>query len=264
MPTPRPIIAASCGPKVGTTNGWLRTATMAKPMPMPNRAVRIGRPMAITEPKATSRMMIAAPMPISSLGPSCGWTTLAMGCPPSSICKASLPRRLGRVDHRLHGRLVEVDGLLVELHPGEADARVDAADLRVGLVVGADHTRHVWQRAHLVDQRGDVGLRRRRAQRFVGPEHDVGRVAGGLREAGGEEVLRARRFRVAAAEAVLVVGADDAGDDAHHDERPEPDEQDPPAVVVAPAGEPGEHPVAPDRRGRDRTVELMGGRIHHR
>ena len=42
---------------------------MPSPMPMPNRAVTIGRPMASTEPNATSRMTMAARMPMISLAP---------------------------------------------------------------------------------------------------------------------------------------------------------------------------------------------------
>ena len=38
-------------------------------MPSPNSAVMTGRPMATTDPKASSMMMMAAVMPMPSLGP---------------------------------------------------------------------------------------------------------------------------------------------------------------------------------------------------
>src|SRR6476659_10246978 len=66
MPTPRPIIAASCVLKSGIVNTWLPRVTSAMPVNSPNRAVPMGRPMASTEPKAMSRMMTAARMPSSS------------------------------------------------------------------------------------------------------------------------------------------------------------------------------------------------------
>ena len=79
MPTPMPIMAASCGPNVGTTTPWLKSAMTPNPMPIPNRAVRIGSPMAITEPKAISRMMIAAAIPMASLPPGVANTVLLIG-----------------------------------------------------------------------------------------------------------------------------------------------------------------------------------------
>ncbi len=77
---------------------------MAKPMPMPNRAVRIGRPMAITEPKATSRMMIAAAMPISLARPELGLNDLGDGLTAELDLQAVAPGRLGGVDDGLHAR----------------------------------------------------------------------------------------------------------------------------------------------------------------
>jgi len=59
----------------------------ANPMPMPNRAVMIGRPMAMTEPNATSRMMMAAKMPMASLDPGVANTALLMGWPPNSTSR---------------------------------------------------------------------------------------------------------------------------------------------------------------------------------
>ena len=55
--------------------------TIANPVPMPNRAVMIGRPIARREPNASSRMKIAATMPTASLA---GWVWSVNIDPPSS------------------------------------------------------------------------------------------------------------------------------------------------------------------------------------
>ncbi|MGD0808724.1 MAG: hypothetical protein ABSA91_03340 [Acidimicrobiales bacterium] len=54
---------------------------------MPTSAVRIGSPIATTDPNARSMMMIAAVMPIPSLDPGEGDTTALMGGPPSATCR---------------------------------------------------------------------------------------------------------------------------------------------------------------------------------
>ena len=65
------------------------TPTPAAPTKMPMRAVAIGRPMATTEPKATSSTMMATPTPISSLlGSSCASRARE---PVSSTCTPSAP-----------------------------------------------------------------------------------------------------------------------------------------------------------------------------
>ena len=69
MPTPMPIMAAISGEKFGTTRKWVTSSSSATPIPSPNRAVMMGRPMATTDPKASSMMMMAAVMPMPSLAP---------------------------------------------------------------------------------------------------------------------------------------------------------------------------------------------------
>ncbi len=53
-------------------------------MPMPNKAVMIGNPIAMREPKAISMMMIAAKMPIPSLEPGLAPITWLTAGPPSA------------------------------------------------------------------------------------------------------------------------------------------------------------------------------------
>ena len=83
MPTPMPIMAASWVANSGTEVAWESSSTTAKPTPMPNRAVRMGRPMASTEPKAISRMTMAAMRPIASVLPG-GRRVVKMSPPPST------------------------------------------------------------------------------------------------------------------------------------------------------------------------------------
>ncbi len=63
MPTPRPIIAIIALVKSGIVMTLLASATIAEAIPRPNRAMPIGRPIAMTEPNARMRMMTAAMMP---------------------------------------------------------------------------------------------------------------------------------------------------------------------------------------------------------
>ena len=84
MPTPMPIIAASSWPKVGMAMAWLRRSMIAKEIATPKRAVRIGSPMAMTDPKATSRMITAARRPAPSVEPGCDLMVFSIGAPPSS------------------------------------------------------------------------------------------------------------------------------------------------------------------------------------
>ena len=63
MPTPRPIIVAIWGVNSGVFMNRATTEMRLTPMPMPRRAVTMGRPMATTEPKATSSTTTAASRP---------------------------------------------------------------------------------------------------------------------------------------------------------------------------------------------------------
>ncbi len=87
MPTPMPIMAAISGEKLGTTRTWVNSSSSAMPIPSPHRAVITGRPMATTEPKANSMMIMAAVMPIPSLGPGAALTAAEMGEPPRATAK---------------------------------------------------------------------------------------------------------------------------------------------------------------------------------
>ena len=65
-------MVASVGAVVGMSATWLRSVTTLRPHSRPSTAVRIGSPIATAEPKTSSRMTIAAAMPILSLAPVSG------------------------------------------------------------------------------------------------------------------------------------------------------------------------------------------------
>ena len=67
MPTPMPIIEATSGVKSGVEKTCAMTPTPATAMPTPTSAVRIGRPIATTEPNASRSTTTAARMPMSSV-----------------------------------------------------------------------------------------------------------------------------------------------------------------------------------------------------
>ena len=75
------------GPKVGTVMRWLSATRIPEPRPTPTRAVRIGRPMATTDPKASSMTTTAASRPIISLDPGAAETTCSAGAPPTATCR---------------------------------------------------------------------------------------------------------------------------------------------------------------------------------
>ena len=67
MPTPMPTIDATWGVKPGVMNTCDHSTTPDRPMLMPNSAVTIGRPIATTDPNASSRITTAAARPNTSL-----------------------------------------------------------------------------------------------------------------------------------------------------------------------------------------------------
>ena len=67
MPTPSPIIVASVGATVGTSAMWLMSVMIDSPATRPNRAVRIGSPIATTVPKVNSSTITAIERPTASL-----------------------------------------------------------------------------------------------------------------------------------------------------------------------------------------------------
>ncbi len=75
MPTPSPIIVARTGATVPIAVKEAIRWMVAMPTPSPSSAVRIGSPMATTEPNANSRITTAASSPIRSALLCGGWST---------------------------------------------------------------------------------------------------------------------------------------------------------------------------------------------
>ena len=92
MPTPSPIMAMISGAKIGVVTTWVSRSRTAKATAIPNRAVMMGRPMATTEPKASSMMMMAARMPMPSLGPGLAPATSPMASPPRATWYPADPK----------------------------------------------------------------------------------------------------------------------------------------------------------------------------
>ena len=124
MPTPMPIMAAISGEKFGTTRTWVSSSRSATPIPSPASAVITGRPMATTEPKASSMMRMAAVMPMPSLGPGAAVTAEEIGLPPSSTAKPGVRPRLGHADHLLDRARRDVGRVGGELDLGKGDVAV--------------------------------------------------------------------------------------------------------------------------------------------
>ncbi len=80
MPTPRPIIAASCGAKSAVSKRWVSSVTRLSAMPSAITAVRTGSAIATTEPNMISRTMIAASQ-ADELGRVAGSTAARRGSP---------------------------------------------------------------------------------------------------------------------------------------------------------------------------------------
>ncbi len=82
MPTPMPIMATAWFENVGMSTTLTTRPTSEMPVTMPKMAVIRGRPMASTDPKAISRMIMAARNPNASLENS---LSVRNASPPSSM-----------------------------------------------------------------------------------------------------------------------------------------------------------------------------------
>ncbi len=72
MPTPRPIISAKSEEKSTMSTSRLASPISPSPVPSPNSAVRIGSPIASSEPKLSSNTTTAAMRPTPVAKPRLG------------------------------------------------------------------------------------------------------------------------------------------------------------------------------------------------
>ena len=93
-------------------------------MAMPNRAVMMGRPMATTEPKARSMMMMAAEDPDAFARARFGAGHQLDGLTTHGDLVARCMERLGGIDDLLDSSRGQVARLLVELDPQVGDVPV--------------------------------------------------------------------------------------------------------------------------------------------
>ena len=218
-------------------------------MAMPNRAVMMGRPMATTDPKASSMMMMAARMPIPS-EPGSGPRHQADGLAAQGHVVPGRAEGLGGRDHLLDGGRGEVTGLLVEddLHIGDVTVEEIGGHRRRER---ADHLGHMGQRLQGPDQLGGAGLNGGRTDRTGGGDDHLVRTAGLIRKA------RSRICCTGCLPPVRLLekfAARRLGAHVRSDQDHEPEDQDRPAVVVAPPGEAGQAA----RLGRSGRARLGG------
>ena len=117
-------MAMISGAKIGVVTTWVSRSRTANATAIPNSAVTMGRPMATTEPKASSMMMMAARMPMPSLGPGLGPGDQADGLAAERHVVSGGREGLCRVDDLLDVGRRQVAGRLVEVHPDVADVAV--------------------------------------------------------------------------------------------------------------------------------------------
>ena len=240
MPTPIPIIAASCVVNSGATITFDNSAQIANPQPMPKSAVRIGRPIASSEPNATSRMMIAARSPMTS-----GRPTEAPDLEhPSAELEGDAVDALAGVgcsDDVLGGGLVDFARALLELDVGVGDLPVGCDLARA---FGRVRARGAADLVDLLDLRQhglDAALNRGVLHALRGVDDELARVAGARGERLLEQVLRACRLGALDGEALGEVLADGAAQDGEPDEQPDPGQDRQPAMTVREAGEAAKH-----------------------
>ena len=233
-------------------------------MPMPNSAVMIGRPIASTEPNATSRMKTAASIPIASVAaarrsekmspPSSTvspgtFTSALTALTPSDTGPHSLKSRSTVFTSRVGDRAVFRDLVL-------ALAGVRAHD--------AGHARHLRD---LGEHRLHRGLHLRVGHPLLGLEHDraaVTRRAGSATRAGR---TRCRLSVLGSLPPVREVAGEHATDADRKDKGDDPHDQDDPTVAIRRASDPLQHladaiPGTPktDPRGlRPWSLERSGG-----
>ena len=164
---------------------------------------------------------------------------------------------LRRVDQLGDGAVGDARLVPVELHDGEGDMPIgrDLVDGPRG--ERARHAGHVREGPQPFDHRRRPGHHGGRPQRRAGLDDDIGGRSRRLRKARHQDVLDPLRLGVTRREVVLVAGAHRLGDRRQGDDRDNPQEQHPPAVVVAPAGHSTEEAVLSRRR---MTVASDGGR----
>ena len=193
MPTPIPIIAATWPVKSGVVTNADQIVTPVRETRMPQIAVAIGSPIAMTEPNASSRITTAASRPMNSVAGSSPSVNIS---PPkaTSIDDRSASSCISTATSSRNGGPVEVNSI-------DANATVPSSDTRDGSSSGEsiDATRGIA--ASSASTVPHLGLARGRTQSRVGVEDNRGRLLVLLRQVLGDQVVG--DLGVGAVEAVL-------------------------------------------------------------
>ncbi len=82
-------MAASSEEKSGVSTTCVNSAITPRPVPRPNSAVTMGRPMAMSDPNVSSSTTIAASSPTAVEMPKPACSVISIACPPSSTCRSA-------------------------------------------------------------------------------------------------------------------------------------------------------------------------------
>ena len=237
MPTPSPIIAASIGAKLAMSKMWVPRVTRPMPTPSANRAVRIGRPIATTEPKVRSRTTIAAArsdreggVPAFFLGRFLDQLTAELDL------QAVARRCLGGGDDFFRLGFVELVVGDVELHRGVSDLAV-LADRARAFGVRALHFADVRELRDLGEDAFHLRLDRFRGDPCRCLEDDRRALARLLGEAVFEQVKRFHRVGGGQVEFFGEFGTRRAGEDPDPNQGHDPADDHGLAVAGGPGGE---------------------------
>ena len=217
---------------------------------MPKSAIRIGRPIASREPNATSRITMAARMPISSAGPEAA-ELLEHAATERDVHAAAFGGVGERADP-FDGGVGDLRRDPVELHGRVRDVAV-AGDL-LGAVgaVGADDRSYAGHRGDVTEERFHPRLHRGVLHAARVREHDLALVTRPGGEPRLQEVGRALRLGARQRETLRERRAHARPDGADGDQRHDPQDEHAPASSVAPRGQPLQHP-------RRRRVSIVCG-----
>ena len=223
MPTPIPIIAATWPVKSGVVTNADQIVTPVRETRMPQIAVAIGSPIAMTEPNASSRITTAASRPMNSVAGSSPSVNIS---PPkaTSIDDRSASSCISTATSSRNGGPVEVNSI-------DANATVPSSDTRDGSSSGESIDATARHRCELGEHLTHLGLARGRTQSCVGVEDNRGRLLVLLRQVLGDQVVG--DLGVGAVEAVLshVLRTEAAGERHQRDGADHPEQQGPSTVA---------------------------------
>ena len=247
MPTPIPIIAASCGVQSTTSSTRVPTTAISERLTtIANRALSSGSPIATT-PSVRNSTSAATRMPKISPAPPCSAVDQWMMSPPSATWTPPLPSSVSvssAIVLTFAG--VDVAGALAELDLGERDPAVlgDGRARANGSPTASTSGDFAISARTALDLRAVAGVEH---ATLVDREDDAGGVARLLREALLEQVVGPLRLGPRKAEVVDEVAGGGAPQHGTQDEGGDPQADHGTASIVAPGGKLAHRPKIPTR-----------------